>query len=190
VVITNPDALDGPITPLRTTWVLNVDWPGGIGVPVGTAMGIGSGWTAGGTVEPGAGPLLPAGRCPPDCPAALDDPGLLGICPVVAAPVEDRPVAFEGDVAGDVAVPEAPEAAGADEALAAPGSVAEAVSVGEEVVPADGELALRWTPEGDRTKITMPKTASTTTATPRAQRVLDDSNQRLIPPSMAPHPSM
>ena len=131
--------------------------------------------------------MLPAGRCPPDCPAPLDGAELLGILPVGAAPGEDRPVVLDGDVAGDVAVPEAPDGAGVDEPVTAAGPVAEAVSVGEGVVPLDGELALSWTPEGARMKMTMPKTASTTTATPRAQRVLDDCNQRVIPPSMAPH---
>ncbi|HEX9314132.1 MAG TPA: hypothetical protein VGA71_01810 [Actinomycetota bacterium] len=43
MVVTNPDAVEGPITPLKTTWVLNADCPGGIGVPAGTTMGIGSG---------------------------------------------------------------------------------------------------------------------------------------------------
>ena len=43
VVVTNPDAVDGPITPLKTTWVLNADCPGGIGVPTGTTMGTGWG---------------------------------------------------------------------------------------------------------------------------------------------------
>jgi len=85
---------------------------------------------------------VPPGRCPPGCPAALDEEELLGLWPVVAAPVEDRPVAFEEDVVGDVAVPEAPEAAAVDEPVTAAGSVAEAVSVGEGVVPVDGELAL------------------------------------------------
>ena len=93
-------------------------------------------------------------------------------------------------MAGDVAVPEAPDEAGVDEPVTAPGPVAEAESVGEGVAPLDGELALSWTPEGDRIKITMPMTASTTTATPRAQRVLDDCNQRIIPPSMAPRLSL
>jgi len=37
-------------------------------------------------------------------------------------------------------------------------------------------------------KIAMPKTASTTTAIPRAHRILDDGNQCIIPPlRWAPH---
>src|SRR2546421_10556738 len=136
---------------------------------------------AGGTVEPGAGPFVPPGRCPPGCPAAPDEEEFLG-WPVVAAPVEDSPVAFDGDVAGALAVPEIPPGAGVDEPVTAPGSVAEAASAGEGVLPVDGELALSWTPEGDRMKITMPTTASTTTARPSAQRVLDECNQCIIPP--------
>jgi hypothetical protein len=39
----NPDAVEGPMTPLKTTSVLNAACSGGIGVPVGTTMGTGVG---------------------------------------------------------------------------------------------------------------------------------------------------
>jgi hypothetical protein len=171
VMVANPDALAGPSTPLRTTWVLNADCLAGIGVPTGTSMGVGVGWTSGGTVEAGAGPLPPAGRCPPGGAAAWDEEELAPLLGV-AAPVEGFPVAFDADVAGDVAVP---EAAGVDDPVTGPGSVTDAVSVGVSGVSEGPELALSWTPEGEPwMKITTPKTAMITTAMPRAQRDLDD----------------